>query len=378
MLIHHLSFKDHSLNWELRNTELSRLTLLVGASGVGKTKILRSILSLSRIASGMAQDGTEWNVAFTVDGGKDYQWKGKFESHGIRYDIDDENDSSKRSKILTEELALNGRVIAKRNGLDFSFNKKQLPKLPPQQSLLNLLKEEELIKPAYEGLKRIIFSDQSESLREPYRVNLFDANKLAKKLKTIEAIRDSNERNKTKLYLCYVNQKKVFGQIRDRYVDIFPQVEDIKVEPLDVQEEGVPEFFKDLPFIQIKEKGVNKWVEQGVISSGMLRTLLHLSEIYLCKEGTVFLIDEFENSLGINCIDELTNDIVRSKRDIQFIITSHHPYIINNINPSSWKLVTRNASIVKTQDVSKFNFSKSRHDAFMQLLQLEEFQSGRA
>lgn len=378
MLIHHFSFKDHTLNWELRNTELSRLTLLVGASGVGKTKILRSILSLSRIASGAAQDGTEWSVTFSVDGQNKYEWKGRFESLGLRYELDDESDSSRLSKILSEELTLNGKQIAKRNGLDFSFNKRQLPKLPPQRSIPYLLKEEELIKPAYEGLKRIILSDQTESLREPYQVNLFDAGKLAKKYKSIDAIRDSNESNKTKLYLCYVNQKKVFNQIRDRYMDIFPQVEDVKVEPLDVREEGVPEFFKDLPFIQIKEKGVSKWVEQGVISSGMLRTLLHLSEIYLCREGTVFLIDEFENSLGINCIDELTNDIIRSKRDIQFIITSHHPYIINNINPSNWKLVTRNASIVRTQDVKKFNFSKSKHDAFMQLLQLEEFQSGQA
>ncbi|MCI1753879.1 MAG: ATP-binding protein [Flavobacteriales bacterium] len=243
---------------------------------------------------------------------------------------------------------------------------------------LNLLKEEELIKPAYEGLQKVIFSDQTESLGEPYKINVFDASKLAKKWKTIEEIRNANESTRTKLYLCYVNQKKVFHQIRDRYMDIFPQVEDVKVEPLDVKEEGIPQFFKDLPFIQIKEKQVDKWFEQGAISSGMLRTLLHLSEIYLCKEGTVFLIDEFENSLGINCIDELTNDIVQSKRDIQFIITSHHPYIINNINPSNWKLVTRVASVVKTEDVTKYNFSKSKHDAFMQLLQLEAFQSGRA
>jgi len=108
----------------------------------------------------------------------------------------------------------------------------------------------------------------------------------------------------------------------------------------------------------------------------MFRSLIHIGELYLSPEGTVFLIDEFENSLGINCIDELTADILQSKRQLQFILTSHHPYIINSINFSNWKLVTRNASVVKTHDITKFNFGKSKHDAFMQLLQLDEYQTG--
>lgn len=138
----------------------------------------------------------------------------------------------------------------------------------------------------------------------------------------------------------------------------------------------MPSIFKDYPFIQIKEKGVGKWVQQSRISSGMFRSLIHIGELYLSPEGTVFLIDEFENSLGINCIDELTADILQSKRQLQFILTSHHPYIINSINFNNWKLVTRNASVVKTHDLNKFNLGKSKHDAFMQLLQLEEYQTG--
>ncbi len=108
----------------------------------------------------------------------------------------------------------------------------------------------------------------------------------------------------------------------------------------------------------------------------MVRTLKHLSEIYLCAEGTVFLIDEFENSLGINCINEIMSDILNSGRQLQFIITSHHPYIINSIKYTDWKLVTRNANMINTHNVEKFNIGKSKHDAFMQLIQLEEYQTG--
>lgn len=108
----------------------------------------------------------------------------------------------------------------------------------------------------------------------------------------------------------------------------------------------------------------------------MFRSLIHISEIYLCSEGSVFLIDEFENSLGINCINELTSDILSSKRQIQFVLTSHHPYIINNIDHSNWKVVTRSKGVVSTHNSEKYNIGKSKHDAFMQLVQLDQYQTG--
>ena len=89
---------------------------------------------------------------------------------------------------------------------------------------------------------------------------------------------------------------------------------------------------KAAPFIQFKEIGVKDWIPVMGMSAGMYRTLIHIIELYLSADGTVILIDEFENSLGVNCIDELTTEMIGATNRIQFIITSHHPYIINNIN----------------------------------------------
>ncbi len=83
---------------------------------------------------------------------------------------------------------------------------------------------------------------------------------------------------------------------------------------------------------------------------------MHIAELYLCSDSTLILIDEFENSLGINCIDELTNSIVTAERNLQFIITSHHPYIINNIDYTHWKVVTRKAGAVVAHSASNFHF----------------------
>jgi len=83
-----------------------------------------------------------------------------------------------------------------------------------------------------------------------------------------------------------------------------------------------------------------------------------------------------ENSLGINCIEEVTRSIVSHQRNLQFIITSHHPYIINHINFANWKLITRKAGIVKGTDATTFNLGKSKHQAFTQLINLDEYVEG--
>ena len=68
--------------------------------------------------------------------------------------------------------------------------------------------------------------------------------------------------------------------------------------------------------------------------------------------------------------------MLQQRRSLQFIITSHHPYIINAINFKHWKIVTRSAGVVKTHNADEFALGKSKHTAFMQLLQLDEFQKG--
>ena len=234
-----------------------------------------------------------------------------------------------------------------------------------------------MIAPAFQGFRKIVFSDQSDSTREVYKIRYLDTQKLLKQHKTLKSIQESQEDIRVKLFLAYNNAPRTFNIIKERYIDVFPKVEDIKVEPLDYEnEENVPFFLLEYPYIQIKEIGIDKWIKQEYISSGMFRSLMHISEIYLCSEGSVFLIDEIENSLGINCIDELTNDILSSKRQTQFILTSHHPYIINNIAHSNWKLVTRDKEVIHTHRAEEFNIGKSKHDAFMQLIQLEQYQTG--
>ncbi len=134
---------------------------------------------------------------------------------------------------------------------------------------------------------------------------------------------------------------------------------------------------EELPRIQIKEKNSHVWIVEPNISSGMIKSLMFLATIELSPDGSVILIDEFENSLGVNCLDTLTEDLLVNYRDLQFIITSHHPYIINNISPGYWKIVTRKGGAIQVHNAADFHISKTRQKAFIDLINvLEEFPQG--
>ncbi len=380
MNINSFNYLNKALEWKLEPVRFKDFTLLIGASGVGKTLILDALLALKEIADGASMKGIEWVVEFeTVDHSK-YKWDGAFENKGIDthlYRAEGKEKIPERNKprILYENVYINGKQIVKRNREEIIFNDDKTPRLSQQESIIKLLKEEDTIAPAYRGFKKIIFNDYSESRSRGVPFNIFDVQKLLNKYKTLESIRNSDEDIKTKLFLVYKNVPSTFKKIKEHFIEIFPQVEDLKIEPLE-PEQDMPSFVKEKPFIQIKEMGVNEWIYQFRVSSGMFRTLIHISELYLAAEGTVVLIDEFENSLGINCIDQLTDELLSAGRKLQFIITSHHPYIINSIGFKHWKLVTRKAGIVKTLEPESLNLGKSKHDAFIQLINLEQYKNG--
>ncbi len=380
MRINSFRYHNKALEWKLEPLKFKDFTLLIGASGVGKTQILDAILALKEIAEGASLKGVEWEIEFKTVNHLKYKWEGAFENKGIDthlYRLEDKEKIPERNKprILYENVYVNEKQIVKRTRDEIIFNKGKTPRLSQQESVIKLLKEEDTIAPAFLGFKKIIFNDYSESRTSGVPFNIFDVQKLLKKYKTLESIRKSDEDVKTKLFLAYKNVPSAFKKIKEHFIEFFPQVENIKIEPLET-EGDMPPFINEKPFIQIREAGVKEWIYQFRVSSGMFRTLMHIGELYLASEGTVILIDEFENSLGINCIDELTAELLSAGRDLQFIITSHHPYIINNIDFKHWKLVTRNKGKVKTLEPETLNLGKSKHDAFIQLINLDQYKNG--
>jgi len=383
MRILELQFHDKDSDWQLATTEFfPDLTLLVGISGVGKTRILQAVSALRGITErddGNYFWGTRWNTRFATDDGTEYCWSGSFEERdspsGVA-DLDDDlpfvwpsdTTTKPRPKVVTEYLARGSCPIVERDNGVIRLRGEATPKLSPYESAVKILSEEDDVSSVHSAFKQVLSVDHSDD--PPGYAHVPHFQRLCKELDTLEKIRNSKYSTKIKLGLVYENDRPTFDRISERFVDVFPQVQKVDVKRLKSAFPG--EFLQ----IRIKERGVGKWIPEHKISSGMSRTLLHLSRMVLWPDGMVVLIDEFENSLGVNCIDFVTNDLVDESRRAQFLITSHHPYIINNIDTRHWKIVVRDGSVVSTRSAAEFGLEESSHEAFIKLMNLESYQEG--
>lgn len=396
MKIKKLTYHNKALDWYLESVEFSSFDLLVGASGVGKTQILNAILDLQKIAKGKALNGVAWEVTFSIEGIDEeieYFWSGEFENVTTALEFEGAfiletdlltrssglspkgNQSELKPKILKEQLSSGQTTLVTRDLAEIYFKGKKLPvKLSAFESMIKLFNENENIEAIYDDFV--------------YRISLewgaaYVSNsaflELLENYKTFEAIQNINLDTINKLLLVYYNVPQVFNDIKHDFIDIFPQVEDITVKRRKTKiwsggGEVENEVENGFVFF-IKEKGLKNWISEFRLSAGMYKSLRFIANLYLSAPGTVILVDEFENSLGVNCID-VVNNLLIERRDLQYIITSHHPYIINKIPMAHWKIVTRQGSFVKVKKANDFRLGNSKHEAFMQLLQLEEFSEG--
>ncbi|MFM6480745.1 MAG: AAA family ATPase [Microcystis panniformis] len=386
-----LSYQDLSSGLSIDSCEFfPDLNLLVGISGAGKTSILKAISNLKRIANGASINGVKWDVELLTNDHVRYHWLGEFEVRKARSLIkieEDEvngNDGENKVSIISETLVKDQEVLIKRNQEVIEFKNSKTPKLPSYLSCIELFNQEEDVFPVRQEFNKMVFN--------PLKFNI-SSSTLDKILRDYEytslsELQSSQLPISDKLLITYKNKKypNTFETIKRKFLDIFPQVEDLKIEFLEPFKLGdigmlvslTPIFLlEDLPRIQIKEKNSHVWIVEPNISSGMIKSLMFLATIELSPDGSVILIDEFENSLGVNCLDTLTEDLLVNYRDLQFIITSHHPYIINNISPAYWKIVTRKGGVIQVHNAADFHISKTRQKAFIDLINvLEEFPQG--
>lgn len=366
MKINQLQYYDEEYQWRLAPIDLlENCNLLVGVSGAGKTRILQSIYSLKTIANGASLNGVNWSVRFSTKNNHQYLWTGKFETKENLTPIDSDSEKEDSVKIIEETLQLNENIIVERTPQQIIFQGVKTPKLSPFKSVIELLKQEDTIIPIKEELDKIIFTDSERDFDKIWRlpVSVFKKHENA----SLSFLKESDLPIFIKLAILYRILPQEFAKIKKTFISIFNNVEDIKVETL--KDEDIPmalsRLLREVTMVSIKEKGVEKWIDN--ISSGMFKTLMYISELYLSPNDGVILIDEFENSLGVNCIDRVT-ELILTDRQSQFILTSHHPYIINNISPAYWKIVTRKGGLVTVKSAKDFHIPESRQKAFIDLI----------
>lgn len=377
MKIKSFNFNSDNQNWHIEEVYFDDLNLLVGASGVGKTRILRALDLICDVAKGKDRklDDVEWSINFSHLG-HDYKWDLKT-SNSI-----DEAFSSEpgQAEILYEKLIEvkddHELEILQRTTTEFKLNSEKLPKLKRTESAITLLAEEDSIAPIAEAFKRFIFNETPQQAIfsipfNPANVSVSSNPELADSEHIdIEKFKERSVDTPTvfKAYFLQETFPHVFDEIKESYIEIFSSVNDIRVI---VNRESNNDYRL---LFEIEEDGLENWISQQRISSGMYRTLTYLVEVLAAPEESVVVIDEFENSLGINCMPELTDFILDKSPNLQFILTSHHPYIINNIPWKTWQVVSKLNNKIRSRkalNIPELDTASSL-DKFTQLVNLLE------
>ncbi|MBQ6887379.1 MAG: ATP-binding protein [Lachnospiraceae bacterium] len=343
------------------------ITLLVGLSGVGKTQILNAVeysLSLA-VSKDIIMRPYCVNMGIEIDGDV-YEWSYKI--NGIeKEELLFEN--QEEYCIQYEKLIKNRDVIFERCNEDIRvMGYDRVPQPKKDESLLSQYSEDEEFEKLISGIRKLYSVEMELAVRGGIKSDNF--NKL--KARVVETIKKGNNVPfKTfshlpaaiKIYIVKCYYKDIYIKIFEAVKELFMEIEDIDV----VEDED-----REMYLVAIQVYG--KKLLQHDISNGMLKTIYYIVELFTMSDDSLVLIDEFENGLGVNCIDLLSEILLYERKDLQFIITSHHPKIINGIEQNRWKIIDRDGTIVKNSNSDKYGIGNSQHEAYFNLINRWEFE----
>lgn len=358
--------------WDYSKIKLGKINLFVGESGSGKTKLLNTIFNISQLASPNNKTNYRgaWEIVFKV-GATQYSW---LYENSTGEGIDKE--------IITRSEGGNTQTLVSRKKGEFLFNDKALPKLSSQISAISLLAEEADIQPIFESINKVIrrnfFGDALERTTTLGNIPAGLLSELGKS-KDMRKVKDDLPLS-VRLYLLSKVFPEKYNQICDNFKTVFSSVESCDLpDATTVYPEMNLAISGKIPVFAVREKGVEGYIGINELSSGMQKVLLLLTDIISLAGDHIYLLDEYENSLGVNAINFFPDFLSQFGGNNQFIITTHHPYLINNMPIKDWYVFHRSGSdvTIKHGEELEEKFGKSKQKAFVQLMNDPFFTEGK-
>ncbi len=361
MQIHWMEFENYTTGQKIERIEFERLNLLVGESGAGKTQILnalwryidigvfnkRTIPFSGRFCMNFSVD--LWENADFISPSDRFTWE-VITKHTTDFD-----------GVAREVIDKNGQEIVWKDENRILLNGKEVPELSTEASVLTLFQRPHELKVIRQNFLEFIpyaqlgFKKETAqsiaSYRDGYKKKQYvDIKKYITRFSTL-----------VKLDLMKFFHENLYSEFLTDVQEIFPEIENIMVDT-DLSS-GIYTLF-------IQQNG--KKISMENISSGMLKVIYIISNIDFSPNGTVVTIDELENALGVNCLDDIT-DFISTKaaeETHQFILTSHHPYIINQIPEEDWRIISQKDGVISSKRAKEvdINTSWNRQEKFFQLM----------
>ena len=344
------------------------ITLLVGLSGVGKTQILNAIEYSLKLAVNKNLRLEPYNTTLCFQIGEEvYVWSYRiqqdhaediFESKEIKYFFAYEKLQNIKGDILMQRTPDTIQVTG--------YDKVPTPK--KDESLLVQYSEDAFVKPIISEMLKLYPIEIEMDVRGAIAQESFNMFKAKIKESFKENEKQPFEKFShlpvpLKIYITKEYYPQMYAQIFSAVKELFMEINSIDI---------VEDPDREIYMVAIDVYG--KRLLQHEISNGMLKTIYYIVELITMSKYSLVLIDEFENGLGVNCIDVLAELLLGERRDLQFVITSHHPKIINQISNKKWKIIERDIATVKNFTAEEYGIMHSQHDAYFNLINRWEFE----
>ncbi len=278
-----------SKGWRFSKVEFGRVNLVVGDSGMGKTRLLNTIFNLgSQVTSKRAVPG-QWYLTLEGEEARS-EWTIRAEHHPERGNLVSE-------ELLRRHVAGEETVLVDRKHDEFVFKGNLLPKLSLKETSISLLQEEDDIRPLYDTFSRMLRrrfyeADLSENCSiGGFPFGMLDRIGQDRELGELFQVRAQHKLNLNGTLAILANHFRVtFDEICSLYSEVFPFITEIEM--LDVQElDSGLRFPGQAPVFCIKEKGVDQWITLDNLSSGMQKVLLILTDVFVLPRGGIYFID---------------------------------------------------------------------------------------
>jgi hypothetical protein len=364
--------------WKLSPIKLHNINLIGGLSAVGKTRLLNTIFNLSLIIQKKRRMTPGcWKIDFQINRNK------------YNYVLHLEQDPTTKKIIVGKESLTNqNKELINRTKKTFIFQNKKLPALSKEDIGIYLLRENIRVQNIYNEFKKIYIRRLNPfafgQLKEQPLLGGVPQEVLEKPAEdfTLEYIQNNFKDVNTQLLLLKMHHPTIYDNIFSDFKRIFPFVQEMDIKPANQIKQLT--FDRRIPLdivisvLVIREKGVKSEIPIMNFSSGMLRCIIQLVDIYTMPDNSIYLIDELENSMGVKALPEMTEILLDRADKIQLIFTSHLPYIFNNVHIQYWTILTRKGNRIKVTSGETLGnrFAKSHQDAYTQLINSELIETG--
>ena len=338
MNLQKISYVEHSNTdkcWEFQPFEISKINLIVGKNASGKTRLLKSIHSLSKILISQ-------KVPFSTS---NYIANFNIDNETYNYQIKIEN-----RVVQCEELKINDKTYLKRNNdgtgeiWGIELNKFIKFKIPDNHIAISRRDEEQ--HPFLECL-----------FNWAINIRLFKFTQ--DRDKTTLVVQNENFSEDPKdLFVLKIFQKgktefksKFTSAILKNMNEIGYNLEYIKIDKMSDITLNSP-YPTELSGLVVKEVDCPPKINQVIMSDGMFRALaifIHFNYYKMKRISGAILIDDIGEGLDFERSSKLIKRLVKDAKssNIQLIMSTNDKFVMNSIPLDYWQVLSRNGGSIK-------------------------------